>query len=120
MTTRKRPAWHIGMLLATTLLLCGCGTARNLTEEGGPHVYGGISTDCDVACENYHSESVVVFFGGLFCTIVDMPFSVIGDTLTLPYVIPAAAGWFGNHASPTPILRPSVDDPPANPLAQPF
>ncbi len=62
------------------------------------------------------SESPVVYFLGLACMVVDLPFTAIGDTLTLPYVIPASQGWIGNHSSvpSTPILRKSVDDPPQN------
>lgn len=116
MTSRTRPAWCACVLTATTLLLAGCGTFRNLTEEGALRPYGGVSTDMDEVCDNYErAPNAVISIVGLLGAAVDTPFSAIGDTLTLPYVIPASQGWLGNRPNVpvTPILRPSLDDPPS-------
>ncbi len=58
-----------GMILAATL--CGCGTVDNLTN-GDRQVYGGVRHDF----QNVSS--------GKTAALLDVPFSAIGDTVTLP------------------------------------
>ena len=96
-----------GRTLSTVLLpcvLCGCGTAINLAPTAsvqrsdqywsarvGPKraVYGGVALDLDVAgrsVRNFreHPRLAAVF---LPASLIDLPFSAIGDTLTLPLTI---------------------------------
>jgi uncharacterized protein YceK len=71
------------------LLCCGCGTATNTlwltAEEGGRRPYGGVRADLDVIQAQRDS--------GLRAAI-DLPFSVIGDTVTLPYTLAWECGLF--------------------------
>jgi uncharacterized protein YceK len=91
---RRTPAGWV--LLSTALLCAGCGTIHNLTpnrqtSEGEipARVYGGVQGEWgelqamrfdDVHCMN-------LIFLPLY--LIDLPLSAIGDTLTLPWTIPA-------------------------------
>jgi uncharacterized protein YceK len=82
--------------------LSGCGTAANLS--GGiqgwrnAQIYGGVRRDVKSAgqfvADNWTSESDfqqdVGTVVGVGLISLDVPFSFIGDTLTLPITIPAA------------------------------
>jgi len=57
-------------LLASTL--CGCGTMNNMTK-GDRDVYGGVRQDA----QNVNN--------GKTAALIDVPFSAVGDTLTLPF-----------------------------------
>jgi uncharacterized protein YceK len=70
------PRWIIAVVLAATALLAaGCGTYFNLTNEEGMRVYGGVRADMTGPC------------GG---NVLDLPFSAVGDTLTLPVTVPCS------------------------------
>lgn len=75
-------------LASTLLLLQGCATTLSLTSESVkgdcdkgksiPYVYSGISTDI---------YSLSKASTDLWLPIIDMPFSLVADTLVLPYTI---------------------------------
>jgi uncharacterized protein YceK len=77
---------------AATALLSGCGTAANtlwfIPEEGGMRVYGGVRADWESARQSAADPSRPA--GPLWLCIADMPLSAVGDTLTLPFTVPAA------------------------------
>ena len=72
-------------LLPLLLLgLAGCGTLRDLTgssplETSGPHVYGGVRADLELAKTPFCCSGTMAFF-----FLPDVPFSAILDTLLLP------------------------------------
>ena len=113
--------------LALLVIICmggpGCGTIANLRREKPPDFYGGVAKDlstideglqkmgrsCASCISPYFGEGGSVL-GGLGLVAVgftDLPLSLIGDTVTLPYVAvkqPDEGGSF-------PIRRiPAVDD----------
>lgn len=55
-----------------TAVLCGCGTMNNMTS-GDREVYGGVRQDF----QNISS--------GKTGALIDVPFSAVGDTVTLPF-----------------------------------
>src|SRR5690242_10542993 len=88
---------------AATALLGGCGTVANVTLSGPPSgggalkVYGGVQRDLDIVrdCTTNpdhpkDNAEAVCFAAAVTVAAVDMPFSVIADTLTLPITIPVA------------------------------
>jgi uncharacterized protein YceK len=94
------------LMLGVACLACGCGTAINLaptiaaerTDQYmsvsiGPRraIFGGVALDLAVAGRSLrnlpqHPRAAAVF---LPAAVIDLPFSAIGDTLTLPMTIPA-------------------------------
>jgi uncharacterized protein YceK len=67
----------------------GCGTVMNtawfIPQEGGQRVYGGVRLDWSyIAEERAPSDSPKAL------AVADLPFSLIGDTLTLPYILALA------------------------------
>jgi len=67
-------------------LCSGCGTVMNTAylapSEGGERVYGGVRTDWEVAAE---PQATPAWVAAIF--LADLPLSLAGDTLTLPYVL---------------------------------
>jgi uncharacterized protein YceK len=94
------------LTLVAATLLSGCGTAANtlwfIPEEGGMRVYGGVRADWEAAHRSYPPDINLP----RYLAIVDMPLSAVGDTLTLPFTVPAAL------CRP---LQPKQQDHPANP-----
>jgi uncharacterized protein YceK len=81
-------------VVGVALSLAGCGTVDNLclpNPEAGKvplHVYGGVEADVDFLNEDHpKSEAVKAVFGPL--TVIDLPLSFIGDTITLPITLGA-------------------------------
>jgi uncharacterized protein YceK len=79
-TQHKPSASTLLMILITTLFCPGCGTIGNQQGSRTPNpVYGGTRDDC-----------LTIAYPGLFgmpiavVTCVDLPFSLVGDTLLLP------------------------------------
>jgi uncharacterized protein YceK len=86
------------LLLASALLVClsGCGTFVNLNgglgskdKEMGTTPFGGVEIDAKAVAYPFSGNGfsfvgVLLFFGGL----IDFPFCLVLDTLTLPYTIP--------------------------------
>ena len=87
------------VVLAAPMLLSGCGTVANIQpwESITPpgyrgevsRIFGGVQTDCtairasakEVANGEHDSA------GRLLIWTLDLPLSLIGDTLTLPYTL---------------------------------
>jgi uncharacterized protein YceK len=105
-----RTAMVLGFI-SIALLCGGCGTVENLQEATQPShhfdaswktVYGGVSIDyahlleCrDVTFKNPHDPWLM---------ILDLPFTLIGDTITLPYTLAYELGLLGVNSAyePTP------------------
>jgi uncharacterized protein YceK len=95
-----RPLW-MASVAAGILLVSGCGTLCNtvwwIPEEGGERIYGGVQMDVGVLRESLSVRSEDRGIGdrllGVAFFTLDLPFSAIGDTLTLPILIPRALGW---------------------------
>jgi len=77
-------------LLGSLLLAgSGCGTVLNFfhgESEGPKRVYGGVQMDCQMAAEQLKAprqEGIPL----VLLPLVDLPLSLLGDTLTLPLVL---------------------------------
>ncbi|HEY7312521.1 MAG TPA: YceK/YidQ family lipoprotein [Gemmataceae bacterium] len=106
-----RRASLVALALAAMYLI-GCGTAANLS--GGlqgwrkSQIYGGVRRDVKSAnqfiADNWTGaadiQQDVGTVVGVGLISLDVPFSLIGDTLTLPITIPAAL--MGGSAAPPP------------------
>ena len=81
------------VLLPGVLILAGsgCGTACNFFngESKGPvHVYGGVQADCQAVAEQFRDHpGQGTPFPEVLCALLDLPLSLLGDTLTLPLVL---------------------------------
>jgi uncharacterized protein YceK len=106
---------------------CGCGTIDNIVGAGTPAadpsvnitphnvIYGGVKQDAEYAWQQLNPVGISAIFSGPFffetglyhglCAIVDIPFSAVGDTLTLPITIPATIAKAELQHSNTPIPR---------------
>lgn len=88
-----RPASAI-LLVPLILGMCGCGTCFNFFSQGPDHerIYGGVQIDASFAVMHVDIDNGHIPPFPLPQTvlgIIDMPFSFIGDTLTLPITIPS-------------------------------
>jgi uncharacterized protein YceK len=100
----------IGLLLAAALpALHGCATGANLGAEDGCKVYGGtrldatlvaegFSPDAGVAKKNNLEHPVLVWEG--CCGLIDLPLSMIADTVLLPITVPLALQRLGAESQP--------------------
>jgi uncharacterized protein YceK len=79
----------VGTVVALAAVLSnGCGTVANLAT-GRPEIYGGVAKDLDFA-QKPHSVTPATGKGGvaLLCLYVaDLSLSLVGDTLTLPFIL---------------------------------
>ena len=115
----------------------GCGTASNVYKSMYPgsklEPYGGVKVDVDQVRElgtpewnalyqdKRDRDRVYDAFGILLRTAIDLPFTIIGDTLTLPFAFgPPTPGpaLEGVHAIPqsVPDAAPVGPSPPPTPL----
>ena len=70
-------------LVPLALTITGCGTVFNFYDPGGPkQIYGGVLMDCGFAADCLKRDAPPL--------LIDVPLSIIGDTLTLPITIPCA------------------------------
>ncbi len=85
-------------LLAALPTLVGCASYANLGTEDGWKVYGGTRLDATLISEGFAPgpevtrkkvERPVLAMEGC-CGLVDMPFSVLVDTVLLPVTVPVA------------------------------
>lgn len=98
-------AWRTAVLVIAAGLLSGCGTAANISvgfRDGWQYapIYGGVRRDVQSAQEwathSWSSGENVDYIQnvgtvvGLGLVGIDVPLSVVGDTITLPLVIPAS------------------------------
>ncbi len=101
---------RVGTCLATVVLcaLGGCGTSLNL--DGDSRVYGGVAQDLQEARERMAAATSPTWPGtpGAYpgwnaavgaLALADLPLSLIGDTLTLPFTIPTALEEKRDHSS---------------------
>jgi len=75
------------MPLVVLISLGGCGTFMNVgavrcAPYSPPHIYGGVQFDAEYQIARLN-------FLQMLCGIVDLPFSLVADTLTLPWTIAA-------------------------------
>jgi uncharacterized protein YceK len=75
------------VVLAGISFLFGCGTMRNLSEQN-PEPYGGLRHDAKVVRDVFEPKTprnmpVLMLSIGT----IDLPLSLIGDTVTLPIVL---------------------------------
>jgi uncharacterized protein YceK len=90
------------ILLAKVVSLSGCGTIENVRNISvgdieHTHVFGGVQIDAEeLSLERkmlinesgcYLALPDYLHILGMCCTTIDMPFSLVGDVLTLPVTI---------------------------------
>jgi uncharacterized protein YceK len=70
----------------------GCGTAMNFLSgvgegtESPELVYGGVQMDCQIAAEHL-KDPPAQGTPLVLCALLDLPLSLLGDTLTLPLIL---------------------------------
>ena len=103
-------------LLGSLLLAgSGCGTVLNFFngESGGPRrVYGGVQMDCQVAAEQLKDHPGLRPAQGIplaLCALLDLPLSLLGDTLTLPLVLSDQLHDLKADRPPAPAAEPAPD-----------
>jgi uncharacterized protein YceK len=84
----RRQASFAFVLVSSCLTSAGCGTLHNM-EDPEPAVYGGMRWELPMIREQGGAEFptgpwAAVFYG------LDLPLTLIGDTVTLPYTIPCS------------------------------
>jgi uncharacterized protein YceK len=86
----------LGTLLLT-LTLCGCGTMDNMAGGPSARVYGGVRQDVKDTAQStgavFRAQDAAAFstaIGTGAVRVLDVPFSVVADTVTLPVTVPAA------------------------------
>ena len=98
-----------GLLSVFAVLSSGCGTLHNLPRPGpapmlgpgdpGSRTYGGVRADWDmITGKHFDDEYRLVlrkFTAPIFA--LDLPLTLIGDTLTLPYTLAYDCGLFGKR-----------------------
>lgn len=72
------------LLLGLSFGLSGCGSILNLACDNKP--YGGVASDLDDLSPKRGGDSSI---GGKVFGVVDLPFSFVVDTVTLPYTLPS-------------------------------
>ncbi len=93
-----------------TALLGGCGTSLNL--DGDSRIYGGVVGDFQLARERLAQATNPSWPGTpgsspawnltlSALALADVPFSLLGDTLTLPFTVPTALEEKGDPESPS-------------------
>jgi uncharacterized protein YceK len=98
-----------GLLAALVLpILAGCGTVQNaragdwIFSSGPKEIYGGVKIDADNSvkcCKDCFAGDkpflenglprLAALAGAAYLIVIDLPLSVVGDTLTLPQTIRA-------------------------------
>jgi uncharacterized protein YceK len=129
-------AWGAAALAIAAGLLSGCGTAANISvgfRDGWQNapIYGGVRRDVQSAQEwathSWTSGENVDYIQnvgtvvGLVLVGIDVPLSAVGDTITLPLVVPASLlakprngtnGSANNTANPPAVTAPPPPSPP--------
>lgn len=116
-------AWRAAALLIVVGLLSGCGTVANLAvgaREGwkNARIYGGVRRDVQsaedwlahswVPLEKMELQQDLGAAVGVGLVGLDVPFSAIGDTLTLPITIPASIWGSSRNAAAVTRKQPAV------------
>jgi uncharacterized protein YceK len=101
---------RIVLVLAAALAgLGGCATAVNLGAPDGCRVYGGtrvdaalvaegFAPDADAAKKNNVERPVLVWEA--CCGLIDLPLSMVADTVLLPITVPLAVQKLGADSQP--------------------
>jgi uncharacterized protein YceK len=101
--------------------MSGCGTTANIlwfTEnEGGQRIYGGIRAETQSFRESIVEPSDPESNNqqSVWPIILDMPFTLIGDTLTLPLTVSISALRANNS---TPLTNPCFQSTSAGPIGK--
>jgi uncharacterized protein YceK len=83
MTTKTRVVFA-----AFLIALCsGCGTVMSHSGDADwpPHPYSGVTFDCQLTYQSVTDQHEMPFPEIYFFSFLDVPFSVVGDTVCLPY-----------------------------------
>jgi uncharacterized protein YceK len=90
----------VGLVSASAALASGCGTLLNTAHyphaSGGEEIYGGVQLDYRVVAQEHQKRSATT----VALALLDMPFSLVGDTLTLPYTVALAMSREGGAEDP--------------------
>lgn len=108
MRNAVNPAWAVATL---ALLLSGCGTAANTLwwsrDEGGLRVYGGVRAETEKLRQHVADPERADSRDLLLA--LDLPLSLVGDTLTLPITVPVALT--RSYSDPKPVNNPESGRP---------
>ena len=75
------------LLALAALVVSGCGTIANL-QTGKPDLYGGVQHDVQLLeTPRPQPQGIGIRNLGALVLFVDLPLSVVGDTLTIPLAI---------------------------------
>jgi uncharacterized protein YceK len=110
--------------------LCGCGTVSNFADPlpdqtryetdrfglivhpGGRQIYGGARSDLVGFYGLTDPLEPAFFIAGAYTVAIDLPLSLVGDTLTLPWTISATRSRVAEiQAAPSPQTDPSPSIP---------
>lgn len=79
---KTRCVWFVAAVLP---FLGGCGTLSNVTDQApAVRAYGGVQRDWEVL-KMAREDDTGIMWAFVPSLVVDLPLSVVGDTLTLPY-----------------------------------
>jgi uncharacterized protein YceK len=73
-------------LMLLSLACCGCGTVRNLEHTESTKPFGGVAQSSKMIRGEGHMGLFLVPLG-----LLDLPLSLIGDVVTLPWTFNMAA-----------------------------
>ena len=90
----------VGLVCVSAALASGCGTLLNTAHypyaSGGEEIYGGVQLDYRVVAQEHQKRSATT----VALALLDMPFSLVGDTLTLPYTVALSMSRQGEAGQP--------------------
>jgi uncharacterized protein YceK len=101
--------WAIVCTASVLVSQVGCGTILNMGAgtcpiRDHPIIYGGVGIDVEyLATQDFPL--------GLFLALLDFPLSLVGDTITLPWSIPATITQGIRNAPAEEDAKPSRRDP---------
>ena len=98
----------------------------NILGARKPQVYGGVCVSVDCAAKSFQGNPApspyrgLIFrtlegISGLGIILIDAPLSLVGDTLTLPFVLYAAPLERGQNPPPSDGVTPTAAGKPASP-----
>lgn len=113
------------LLLFSCLLLSGCASMlyiglpadihSALDQTPVPPFFGGVAIDCVLIVDGRLTELSQPDNGRRFAGALDLPFSLVMDTILAPFIAPFALFWFLNNDTgqvPPHSLGPSGTQPP--------
>lgn len=111
-----RGTQFIRAALVALPLLGGCATADNLAGKGDCRIYGGARLDGTLIAEGFQRDSALaktqaverpVLVGEGCCGLVDLPLSLVADTITLPITVPVTLSKQKHETDAGPVSSPS-------------